>query len=74
MQFWSSAAVPTANGGADRLGMMVGRDALAYVEKWSARTELQRNISLRATEIAVTADYGVGEVSDTRGVGVLSDA
>ena len=74
MQFWSSAAVPTANAGADRLGMMVGRDALAYVEKWSVRTELQRDASLRATEIVVTANYGVGEVSDTRGVGVLSDA
>jgi hypothetical protein len=70
-----SAAVPTATAGADRLGMMVCPSrALGMVEKWSSRTELERDASLRATEIVVTANYGVGEIDDLSGIGILTDA
>jgi hypothetical protein len=70
-----TAAVPTATAGADRLGMMVCPSrALGMVEKWSSRTELERDASLRATEIVVTANYGVGEIDDLSGIGILTDA
>ena len=75
MDVYVTAAVPTANAGADRLGMMVSVNrALGHVEKWAVRTELERDATLRATEIVVTSDYGVGEIDDASGVGILSDA
>lgn len=71
----TNSTVPTANAGADRLGMMVSVNrALGFVEKWPARVEFERDASLRATEIVVVAAYGVGEIDDTSGVGILSDA
>jgi hypothetical protein len=70
-----TSAVPTATAGADREGMLVGSDrALGYVSKWDVRVELERDASLRATEIVITAMYGVGEIDDTSGVAILSDA
>lgn len=71
----SSATVPTANAGADRAGMMAasGR-ALAYVEKWGVRPELERDASKRATEVVVTSAYAVGELDDTSGVAITTDA
>ena len=70
-----TAAVPTAGGGADRSGMLVAVDrAIGFVSKWEARTRLQRDESLRAVEINVVSAYGVGEIDDTSGVEVLSDA
>lgn len=70
----TNATVPTANAGADRAGAMFSRDALAYVEKWAIRPETERNASKRSTEIAVTAAYAVGEIDDTRGVSIITDA
>lgn len=73
--WWTNSTVPTANSGADRSGMIVSPDrALGHVEKWPVRTELERDASLRATEIVVTTAYGVGEVDDTSGVSLISDA
>ncbi len=73
---WSiSSNVPTANAGADRAGMIVNpRNAIGFVEKGAARVEPERDASLRAREIAVTAMYGVGELKDAAGVGVITDA
>jgi hypothetical protein len=73
---WSiSSNVPTATAGADRSGMIVSpRYAIGYLEKWPARVEMERDASLRATEIAVTAAYAVGELLDAAGVQVLTDA
>lgn len=71
----SSATVPTANAGADRAGAIFSANrALGFVEKWGIRPELQRDASLRATEIVVTAAYAVGELDDTSGVGIVTDA
>ena len=71
----SSPQIPTANVGADRNGAMFAANrALAYVEKWAVRPELERDASLRATEIVVTAAYSVGELDDTSGVGIITDA
>ncbi len=73
--WFSTAAVPTINNGADVSGMLVSAHrALGYLTKWGVRVELQRDATLRATEIVVVAAYGVGEIDDTSGVAIHSDA
>lgn len=57
--------------------MLVAADrAIGYVTKWGSpvRVELQRDVTLRATEVAVTSAYGVGEIDDPSGVALQSDA
>jgi hypothetical protein len=75
VEWYVSHLVPTATAGADRLGMIVQpNNALFNVSKWDARVEFERDASLRAREIAITACYGVGELRDAAGIGVLTDA
>lgn len=75
IEWFATSAVPTANTGADRLGMLVSPNrALGFVQNWDIRVEFERDASLRATEIVATANYGVGEIDDTSGVGLLTDA
>ncbi len=70
----TNTQVATANANADSAGWMAeAGTALAYVEKWGVRVEQERDASLRGTEIAVTAAYGVGEIDDSRGVGIVTD-
>ena len=70
-----SHLVPTANAGADRAGMIVAPQyAIGHVSKWDARVEFERDASLRAREIAITACYGLGELRDAAGLGVITDA
>jgi hypothetical protein len=70
----TSTTVPTANAGADSAGgVFAANRALALVDKWATRTEMERDISLRAEEIAATAAYGVGELDDTAGVAIVTD-
>jgi len=70
-----TTAVPTANAGADVVGMLVSRErAIGLVRKWDVRVGLERDESLRGLEVVVTMAYGVGEIDDTSGVGILSDA
>lgn len=70
----SSTTVPTANAGADSAGMIAGAQrALAYVEKWAIRPEMERDASLRGSEVVVTSAYAVGEKDDNAGVAVISD-
>ena len=44
---------------------------LNFVE---TRQERQRDASLRATEVVMTSDYGVFELDDTKGAGLIFDA
>ena len=70
----SSSTVPTAAAGADSAGFIFGGGrALGYVEKWAIRPELERDASLRASEVVVTAAYAVGEIDDLSGVGLITD-
>lgn len=70
----SSTTVPTANAGADSAGFIAGgQRALAYVEKWAIRPEMERDASLRASEVVVTAAYAVGEKDDNAGVAIITD-
>lgn len=67
--------VPTANAGADRLGMVVAPSrALGYVDKRGVAVEMDRNARKATTEIVVDVYYGLGEVDDLSGIGILTDA
>lgn len=74
VDWYFTSAVPTANAGADYLGMVVSPNrALGFVSQWDIRVEFERDASLRGTEIVATANYGVGEIDDAAGVGLLTD-
>ena len=67
--------VPTVNTAADRAGgLYVKGYTFGLATKWALRVELQRNASLRATEIVVTTNYGVGELVDAAGCPIVTDA
>ncbi|MBI1913048.1 MAG: hypothetical protein HYS21_13760 [Deltaproteobacteria bacterium] len=68
-----STNCPSVNVNADRQGVMMplgNQSGLAYVLKTGAKTEFQRDASLRATEIVVTAVYGQGCVNTAANGGV----
>ena len=52
------------------IGVIADKSALAVLVSVDTRTERQRDASLRATEVVMTADYGVFELDDSRGAGV----
>ena len=58
----------------DAVGVCADRSALAVVKSVDTRTERQRDASLRATEVVMTADYGVFELDDSKGVALTLDA
>lgn len=71
---YMTTLVPTANGGADRAGaLFIADDALGLYEIWGPRSETQRELGV-GTGIAVTQRYGVGEIRDTTGQSVITDA
>ena len=62
------------DGNADKInGMYAPARAIGFVEKWAIRPELDRDPSLRGTEVVVTAAYAVGETDDISGVRIVSD-
>ena len=58
----------------DAIGVCADKSALAVVKSVDTRTERQRDASLRATEVVITADYGVFELDDSKGVALTLDA
>ena len=58
----------------DAIGVCADKTALAVVKSVDTRTERQRDASLRATEVVMTADYGVFELDDSKGVALTLDA
>lgn len=63
----------SVNVNVDRQGVMMplgNQSGLAYVLKTGAKTEFQRDASLRATEIVVTAVYGQGCINTDASGGV----
>ena len=61
------------NDGTDYFGGIFSRgQALVHVSKREARTEFERDVSFRLTEIAITSRYGVGELVDNYGQEILS--
>ena len=62
------------DGNSDKInGMYSPSRAIGYVEKWAVRPEVERDASLRGSEIVVTAAYAVGETDDVSGVRIVSD-
>ena len=58
----------------DAIGVIAEKSALAVLKSVDTRTERQRDASLRATEVVLTADYGVFELDDSRGAPLTFDA
>ena len=52
-------------------GVIADKTAMAALTSVDTRTERQRDASLRATEVVMTADYGVFELDDTRGASII---
>ena len=57
----------------DGIGVIADKTAMCVLNSVSTKTERQRAASLRATEIVMTADYGVFELDDSRGAGITFD-
>ena len=75
IDIFQSTNVPTANAAADRAGGLFVRNyALGMVKKWDARVETLRWAPIRGFVLVATAMYGVGEVEDSAGVAVITDA
>jgi hypothetical protein len=62
------------DGSDDAIGVIANKSALAVLKSVDTRTERQRDASLRATELVLTADYGVFELDDSRGAPLTFDA
>lgn len=75
IDIFQSTNIPTANVGADRAGGVFVRDyALGMAQKWAAKVETMRWAPIRGWVLVATAMYGVGEVEDSAGVNVTTDA
>lgn len=82
VQIWQSSLVPTANAGADRQGFMLPKgpaptnemSPIGLTLSRVSRVELERDSSLRSTEVVVTADYGVGTVNTAWFTDITTDA
>ena len=57
----------------DGIGVIADKSAMATLTSVDTRTERQRDASLRATEVVMTADYGVFELDDTRGAAFIAE-
>lgn len=89
VELFVSTQVPTANAGADYLGMMFSRGAIGYATGSAAPVrgageiilpagtpivvELSRSAEAGLSTIVGSAFVGVAELDDARGVGILSD-
>jgi len=51
-------------------GVIADKTAMAALTSVDTRTERERDASLRAWEVVMTADYGVFELDDTRGAAI----
>ena len=69
--YWSNF-VPKINTDADFCGAIFCRDALGMAVLSDISVETERNASLRAEEIVAVSTYGVGELQDLGGVGIVS--
>ena len=54
-------------------GVIADKTAMAALTSVDTRTERQRDASLRATEVVMTADYGVFELDDSRGASFIAE-
>ena len=64
----------SVDGSDDAVGVIADKSAMAVLSSVETRTERQRDISLRGTELVITSDYGVFELDDTKGAPLTFDA
>ena len=68
------STVVTGDSAGAFVGAAMSADAIGYMVKRNMRIEEQRDASLRATEYVGSMAYGVGELFDSYGVGIIGDA
>lgn len=73
MQVFETTVVTGDSAGAF-VGAAFSQAALGYVNKRPLRIEQQRDASKRSTELVCTHAYGVKEIFDQYGVGIIGDA
>lgn len=73
VDLFESTAVTGDSSGAF-VGAVMTQDALGMMMKRDLRIETERNASKRAVEIVGSAAYGVSEIFDAYGVGIIGDA
>lgn len=75
IDIFQSTNVPTANAAADRAGAVFVRNyALGIAQKWAAKVEPMRWAPIRGWVLVASAMYGVGEIEDSAGIEVTTDA
>ncbi|MBM3499408.1 MAG: hypothetical protein FJX74_12140 [Armatimonadetes bacterium] len=65
---------PLVSEDADRAGAVLSDRALGFLWKWRPRIAYERDESLRAYEVVMTACYAVAELDGTMGIAVVTDA
>lgn len=80
-EVWQTGLTDTANTGANVVGACFIRGdqnpmtaCFGMAISRDVRTELERNASNRLTEFVATAKWGVGEIADESGCGIITDA
>ena len=73
VDIFESNVITGASAGA-YVGAVMSQDALGYMVKRSMRIETERNASKRSLEIVGTMAYGVSELFDSYGIGLVADA
>ena len=64
----------SVDGTGNYVGLAFSEDAIGYMVKRQIRVEMQRDASLRADEIVGSMAYGVAELFDQYGVGIVGKA
>jgi len=67
-------SVPLVNTNADRAGAVLSDRAFGFLWKWRPRIAYERDDSLKAFEVVMTACYKVAELDGTMGVALKTDA
>lgn len=71
---YQTSVVPTADAGANRAGaLFIPGEALGLYELWGVRVEMDRDPSLLADEVVLSACFGTVEIDDVRGQTVKTD-
>ena len=73
VDIFESNVITGASAGA-YVGAVMSQDALGYMVKRSMRIETERNASKRSLEIVGSMAYGVSELFDSYGIGLVADA
>ena len=73
MQIFESSKIANDPSAGGVIGAAFSRDSLAYVNKRPLRLETERSAKGRSTDIVLTHAFGVSELIDAYGVGIIGD-